>query len=557
MSNRAMKSQTAIESSVREASVSQGRSRRWRSKEAKRICGKRGIASLLTLACIVVLVLADGQRGFGQDLRVGLSLPGLDDRSALVFSPDSKLLVAAEGWWGVMLAWDLEKGKARAFANAQGERLRWNIRCVAFSPKGDTLAVGHPRGVGLFDVATGRVKGSIDTGIGEEPESMAFASNGKTLAVAFRGTAIVWDLTGREMRRIADLPRGLKGRTAIAPDGTILASKTKQGGVGLWRLDTGKQSEVLEADFLRALSWIVFSPDSKTLAIGEPARVHLWDMECKKRSATLKCSDGTVYREALAFSPDSRTLAVADYDGVIHVWEIASQSERASLRDRAILHARLKYIAPLAFSPDGRLLACGCEDVQKGHPIDSIKVWKLWNTQAIPPDAKDLVSRWDALRDANAAKAFPALRTMIAFPDQTLPWLRKHLLPLRVGAEESRKQDALVAELDSDDFATREKASKMLKDAGLRVEAALRRTLSKSPSLELRHRVLNLLEGIDRQKKLHALQQLRAVEVLEHIGTAESREILEELTKGVPESRLTQDAKASLARLKKRPWVKP
>ena len=49
------------------------------------------------------------------------------------------------------------------------------------------------------------------------------------------------------------------------------------------------------------------------------------------------------------------------------------------------------------------------------------------------------------------------------------------------------------------------------------------------------------------------LRALRAVEVLEHVGTPEARQVLEGLTQGAPEARLTQEAKASLERLARRP----
>jgi hypothetical protein len=49
-----------------------------------------------------------------------------------------------------------------------------------------------------------------------------------------------------------------------------------------------------------------------------------------------------------------------------------------------------------------------------------------------------------------------------------------------------------------------------------------------------------------------ALRSIRAVQVLEMIGTAESRDVLETLAKGAPGSRQTEDAKGSLARLEKR-----
>ncbi len=44
---------------------------------------------------------------------------------------------------------------------------------------------------------------------------------------------------------------------------------------------------------------------------------------------------------------------------------------------------------------------------------------------------------------------------------------------------------------------------------------------------------------------------LRTVEVLEIAGTPEARQVLEQLAKGAPEARLTQEAKASLERLAK------
>jgi len=48
------------------------------------------------------------------------------------------------------------------------------------------------------------------------------------------------------------------------------------------------------------------------------------------------------------------------------------------------------------------------------------------------------------------------------------------------------------------------------------------------------------------------LQGLRTIEVLEHIGTLMAQAILKDLAEGAPEARITQEAKAALARLAKR-----
>jgi hypothetical protein len=49
------------------------------------------------------------------------------------------------------------------------------------------------------------------------------------------------------------------------------------------------------------------------------------------------------------------------------------------------------------------------------------------------------------------------------------------------------------------------------------------------------------------------LRGLRAVELLEHIGTPEAQQLLEKAAAGLDEARLTREAKASLDRLAKRP----
>jgi hypothetical protein len=49
------------------------------------------------------------------------------------------------------------------------------------------------------------------------------------------------------------------------------------------------------------------------------------------------------------------------------------------------------------------------------------------------------------------------------------------------------------------------------------------------------------------------LRSRRAVEVLEYIGGADVTRLLHKLASGVPDARLTVEAKASLARLEKRP----
>ena len=66
------------------------------------------------------------------------------------------------------------------------------------------------------------------------------------------------------------------------------------------------------------------------------------------------------------------------------------------------------------------------------------------------------------------------------------------------------------------------------------------------------------MEKLDRQiPPPEQLRPLRAVEALEQMGASAAREVLEALARGAPEAQITREAKATLARLAKRPTVTP
>jgi hypothetical protein len=66
----------------------------------------------------------------------------------------------------------------------------------------------------------------------------------------------------------------------------------------------------------------------------------------------------------------------------------------------------------------------------------------------------------------------------------------------------------------------------------------------------MHHRAKRLLDRLDRALGPgEELRRVRAVEVLELIGTPEARRLLEELAGGEPAARLTREASSSLRRL--------
>jgi HEAT repeat protein len=110
----------------------------------------------------------------------------------------------------------------------------------------------------------------------------------------------------------------------------------------------------------------------------------------------------------------------------------------------------------------------------------------------------------------------------------------------------------LIASLDDDEVSVREKASDDLEQLGVGAEPALRRILDGRPSAEVALRAKLLLDHVKGTAwSPQSLQRLRAVEVLEHIGTPEARKMLKGLAREA-RSGLGQEAKAALERLARR-----
>jgi hypothetical protein len=90
---------------------------------------------------------------------------------------------------------------------------------------------------------------------------------------------------------------------------------------------------------------------------------------------------------------------------------------------------------------------------------------------------------------------------------------------------------------------------------GPAVEPHLRRVLEGRPSAEVRRRAEILLEHLrvpEDQKQADLLRRVRAVQVLEYIGTAEAQQALQTIAKQAPLSPTGQEAKASVERLERR-----
>jgi len=203
----------------------------------------------------------------------------------------------------------------------------------------------------------------------------------------------------------------------------------------------------------------------------------------------------------------------------------------------------------LAFHPNGRILASGGGD-------STILLWdmtgRLKNGQlrTTPLADHDLETLWTKL-GGEASQAYPASWTLAADPSKTIPFFEKRMQP--VAAADEKRIRKLIADLESDSFAMRSKAFQELAQLGELAEPALRDAKPSRATVEFNRRVnLSLARLKDPVTDPVRLRMLRAIEVLENIGSPQARKVLERLATGTSAARLTREAQASLQRLKER-----
>jgi hypothetical protein len=108
----------------------------------------------------------------------------------------------------------------------------------------------------------------------------------------------------------------------------------------------------------------------------------------------------------------------------------------------------------------------------------------------------------------------------------------------------------LIAALDGDEFAQRERASAELVKLGAVVEATLQEALATGPSAEQVRRLRAILDRLGREDgSPEVTAGRRVIEVLEHIGTPEARQMLRRLVRVVAATEIRDEARSALHRM--------
>jgi WD40 repeat protein len=505
------------------------------------------------------LLLIDAGFVWTWNVRSGEQLDGevghRADVEGMAFTADSKTLVSVSQD-GTLRRWDTRSGRQISVLE-DTEAIRGGT--LSLSARGGRVVVSgtrfgdcalldlnknridwHPERKGPFGVVPPGPLLSFDGSLLAAPVYPGVDESDRRVAVELRHAgsgALVRCLNLRQ-----------KGVLAFTPDGDWLAasvSRAKTAEVDLFDLQTGKTRQSLKANSVKEESRdcaLTVSPDGRLVAAADERGAYVWERASGKLLDRGSLPDKFTC-EQIVITPEGRVLVVGwpwQDQYAFLVWDLAT---RKVLQKSICTSSR----DAVALCGNGRTLAVGCDDA-------SILLYDVPQ----PPARKEARVRvtegerlWKELAAGDARRAWRAQQRLVDSPAVAIGLLSNHL-----GTSASTGVVEELAALDSTEYAVREAATQKLAEAVKRndhtVEFALRDLLRRKPSLEGYLRAERLLEQAGPLVySAEELRAIRAVAVLEQIGTAEASALLKTLASGGP-AVLTHEARAALARLKSR-----
>lgn len=314
------------------------------------------------------------------------------------FSNDGRMLVVATGQ--LVRVWDANSASPQPMSDKM--RHTGEVRSIAFSPTGTTLATGATDGLArIWDllgdepityphgdvvrqaeysadgqqiITAGDDKSAkiwaADSGRqngdalqhDEKVIAASFSSDGRhVLTGSYDGTIIIWDaITNRVLHRINAHSEQVS-RAVFSPDGRLALSASGDGTAKLWDVETGKQvgpdlkheNYVLHAAFGRDGKRVVTASLDGTAAV--------WDVATGKRLVSVAHPPEVLFAD---LDPTGQWLFTTGRDGTARIWDARNGNAHGEpLRhDNAVMFAD--------FDPKGKWVVTASAD-------GTARIWDL------------------------------------------------------------------------------------------------------------------------------------------------------------------------------------
>ena len=190
-------------------------------------------------------------------------------------------------------------------------------------------------------------------------QNIAFSPDERRLAVASRIGLWVYDVYTLNPLALWDTKHGVVSTVAFSPNGALLAAGNWDGDIEVW--DVQSQHCIFKNEQTERIpesARLVFSPDGQRLAFDHGNAVSVRHLETGEQVAEFTVeaesqSHGRLFIAPLAFSPDGNLLASATPENTFSIWDIESGARIAYLTGHTA------PVVALVFSPCGQFLISG------------------------------------------------------------------------------------------------------------------------------------------------------------------------------------------------------
>lgn len=289
--------------------------------------------------------------------------------NSVAISPNGRQLINRDGSGSTIIR-DTDKFEILNTAERHDDT---DFALVALTPDGRYLATAGYYDIGVWNTNSFKELYRFDKGNHNTPIAcIALSPNGKLLASGYYDATIkVWSINtfkGRKFLKQIKLSGEKYGKNmgydnqvcslAFSPNGRYLAGGSSDGEFKIW--DTKTFKEVYNPH--KESYAVTFSPNGKSLAIGDSRDIVIWEMEGFKKVKKFGYLEGhTRAVNSVIFNSTGEYLISGSNDGTIKIWDMKTFKEVRTLVDCGQVNS-------LALSRNGRYLASG---------NSSIKVWKI------------------------------------------------------------------------------------------------------------------------------------------------------------------------------------